>query len=223
MTRLGIAAAVLLIAAGCGSADVPAPTTPAATPTQETPSASAATPTQAASALSATPSPSPGVSAATSPGLPSSIPGVDVVMDPALLEVLPATIETAKVELEPESFGEAVRDRSFVANVDAAAFAIVMDGEDWATGVVAHLRPDVYSEALFRDWRDSYDEGACGQAGGVAARAQITLGDRPAYLSTCTGGLRVYHAYVPEREVIVSLFSLGERRFGEQLVAGLRP
>ena len=88
---------------------------------------------------------------------------------------------------------------------------------------MAHLRPDVYSDAFFRDWRDSYDEGACGQAGGVAGRAQITLGGRPVYITTCTGGLRVYHAYVPEREVVVSLFSLGGGRFGEQLLDGLRP
>jgi len=225
-TRLGISAAVLIIAAGCGSGDVSIPATaptPATAATPATPAAPTATATPAASAALETPAPSPGVSAGSSPGLPSSIPGVDVVMDPALLEVLPETVGGARVEMEPESFGGAVEDPSFVANVDAAAFAIVMDSEDWATGVVAHLRPDVYSEALFRDWRDSYDEGACDQAGGVAARAQITLGDRPVYVTTCSGDLRVYHAYVPEREVIVSLFSLGERRFGEQLVAGLRP
>ena len=216
-TRLGISAVVLVVAAGCGSTAVSLPP-PTAAPT------GTATPSASPEALPApATAPTPSASAAISPGLRSSIPGVDVVMDAALLEILPETIGAAKVELEPESFGEAVRDASFAANVDAAAFAIVMDGEDWATGVVAHLRPDVYSEALFRDWRDSYDEGACGQAGGVAARAQVTLGDRPAYVTTCTGGLRVYHAYMPEREVIVSLFSLGERRFGEQMVAGLRP
>ncbi len=46
---------------------------------------------------------------------------------------------------------------------------------------------------------------------GVAAHAEVTLGGRPAFITTCTGGLRVYHAYVPEREVIVSVFSLGEQ------------
>ena len=145
-------------------------------------------------------------------------------MDPALLEVLPAAVGAAGVEIEPESFGEAVQDPSFAANVDAAAFAIVTEAEDLASGVVAHLRPDVFSEAFFRDWRDSYDEGACAQAGGVAAHAQVGLGDdRTMYVTTCAGGLRVYHAYVPERGVVVSVFSLGERRFGEQLMGGLRP
>ena len=127
------------------------------------------------------------------------------------------------MRIEPEAFAQAIDDPSFVASVDSAAFAVVVEGEDLASGVVAHLRPGVYSDALYRDWRDSYDEGACGQAGGVAAHAQATLGGRPAFITTCAGGLRVYHAYVPEREVIVSLFSLGERRFGEQLLAGIRP
>ncbi len=172
----------------------------------------------------APPLPSSEPAAPISPGLPSGVPGVDVVMDATLLEILPAAIGFAKVGIEPESFREAVTDPSFVASVDAAAFAIVVEGEDLASGVVAHLRPDVFSEAFFRDWRDSYDEGACAQAGGVAARAEVGLADdRTMYVTTCAGGLRVYHAYVAEREVIVSLFSLGERRFGEQLMNGLRP
>lgn len=160
----------------------------------------------------------------TPTSLPSSVSGVDVVMDPALLQILPSAIGAAKVEMEPESFTEAVRDSSFVASVDRAAFAIVVESEDWATGVVAHLRPGVFSEGFFRDWRDTFDAGACGQAGGVAGHAEIGLeDDRTMYLTTCVGGLRVYHAYVAEREAVVSLFAVGERRFGEQLMSGLRP
>lgn len=192
--------AVALAIAGCGSTEASIP--PATS-----------TPTPSASALPA-----------ISTGPPSGIPGVDVVMDPALIDILPAAIGAARVAIEPESFGEAVGDPSFVANVDAAAFAIVTEGDDLASGVVAHLRPDVFSETFFRDWRDSYDEGACAQAGGVAAHAQVGLDDdRTMYVTTCSGGLRVYHAYVPEREAVVSVFSLGEQRFGEQLVRGLRP
>ncbi len=204
---VAVALVIALAIAGCGSTEAsiqPATSTP-------TPSASA----------------SPSISPSTpsiSPGPPSSIPGVDVVMDPALIGILPAAVGAARVEIEPESFGEAVGDPSFVANVDAAAFAIVTEGDDLASGVVAHLRPDVFSEAFFRAWRDSYDEGACAQAGGVAAHAQVAIDtDRTMHVTTCAGGLRVYHAYVPERETVVSVFSWGERRFGEQLVRGLRP
>ena len=227
-----VAAAVVatgLVVAGCGRAEVslpsaaatqataPAASAPASTPAPQSPEP-ASPPVPSASGASASAAPQ-----SPSPGLSSVAPGIDVVMDPALLQILPAAIGTAKVSIEPDSFSEAVQDPSFVASVDSAAFAIVTEGGDLASGVVAHLRPDVYSDAFFRDWRDSYDEGACGQAGGVAAHAETTLGDRPAFITTCAGGLRVYHAYVPEREVIVSVFSLGQGRFGEQLVAGLRP
>jgi len=227
-----VAAAVVatgLVVAGCGRAEVslpsaaatqataPAASAPASTPAPQSPEP-ASPPVPSASGASASAAPQ-----SPSPGLSSVAPGIDVVMDPALLQILPAAIGTAKVSIEPDSFSEAVQDPSFVASVDSAAFAIVTEGGDLASGVVAHLRPDVYSDAFFRDWRDSYDEGACGQAGGVAAHAEATLGDRSAFITTCANGLRVYHAYVPEREVIVSVFSLGQGRFGEQLVAGLRP
>jgi hypothetical protein len=223
--------AVALVVAGCGRSEVSA-SPAAATPTAATTNSVAiTTPAPSASSVGSPgpPSVSPGppsVSPAppsVSPGPPSVSPAPAVVMDPDLLQILPATIGTAKVEIEPDAFAEAIGDASFVAAVDSAAFAVVVGGEDLASGVVAHLRPGAYSDAFFRDWRDSYDEGACGQAGGVAGRAQITLAGRPVYVTTCTEELRVYHAYVPERDVIVSLFSLGEQRFGEQLLDGLRP
>jgi len=224
-----VAAAVVatgLVVAGCGKAEVSLPPAAATQVTAAAASVQPATPAPQSPASASASAPAGSASAALpspSPGLQSAAPGTGVVMDPALLQILPAAIGTATVSIEPDSFAEAVQDPSFVANVDSAAFAVVTEGEDLASGVVAHLRPDVYSDAFFRDWRDSYDEGACGQAGGVAAHAETTLGDRPAFITTCAGGLRVYHAYVPEREVIVSVFSLGEGRFGEQLLAGLRP
>jgi hypothetical protein len=209
--RAGFAAVALAaIVAGCGSAVVP------------TPSVQPAIVTPAPSTQAAVVTPAPSV--ALSPGLPPPSPGAAVVMDPTLLDILPEAIGDAKVGIEPGSFADAAGDPSFAASVDAAAFAIVVDGEDLASGVVAHLRPDVYSDGFFRDWRDSYDEGACAQADGVASRAEVGLdGDRTMYIATCTGGLRTYHVYVPEREVIISLFSLGEQRFGERLLTGLRP
>ena len=237
----------VVLASGCGSAGVPAPTVPGTSPTAAGSAATVPTATvaqataahavpaspvaPASAAASASPA-APASPASTSPGTsspgppsgpPSGTPEVDVVMDPGLLAILPEAIGTAKVEIEPDSFADAIGDASFAASVDSAAFAVVVEGDDLASGVVAHLRPGAYSDGFYRDWRDSYDEGACGQAGGVAGRAEVTLGGRPVYITTCTGGLRVYHVYVPQREVVVSLFSLGERRFGEQLVAGLRP
>jgi hypothetical protein len=130
------------------------------------------------------------------------------------------------VNQEPASFAEAIRDPSFVANVDRAVFAVVVDGNDVASGVVAHLRAGSLSDKLFEDWRATFDEGACAQAGGVLAHAATTSAGRTIYVTTCGGGpdvnLRVYHAYVASKGVVVSLFSYGTRLFGEQLIAGLR-
>jgi len=146
-----------------------------------------------------------------------------VIEDPALLSVLPRNLGDVPVTLEHQAFADALSDPAFVAKLASAAFAVVVSGEDLASGVVARPRPGVYSEAFFRDWRETYDAGACAQAGGVATHAEAEMGGQTIYIATCTGGLRTYHAYVEERGVIVSLFSLGDGRLGEQLMAGLRP
>ncbi len=143
--------------------------------------------------------------------------------DPSLLALLPATIEDVVVTEEPESFADAVGDPDFVASVEAAAFPFVTQSSDLASGVVARLRPGVFSDAFFRDWRDSYNAGACAQAGGVVGNAEADLGGRTVHIASCAGGLLVYHAYLPGRNVLVSMFSVGERRFGEQLMSGLQP
>jgi hypothetical protein len=196
---------VALALAGCGSAAV----SPTVAPARSAP----------ASAAPAASTPSPPTSAdSSSPGTAAS-----VVLDASLLGVLPPDIGGVAIQLEPDALTTALADPDFARNVEAAAFAVAVDAGDLASGVVARLRPRVYTEALFRDWRDTYNAGACGQAGGVAGNAQAELGGRTVYIATCVGDLRVYHAYLPDRGVIVSLLSIGPRRFGEQLMGGLRP
>ena len=143
------------------------------------------------------------------------------VLDPSLMSVLPASIGGVAVTQEPSSFGEAVTDPCFAANVDRAVFPIAIAGSDLASGVVAHLRTGVYSDAFYSDWRATYDDGACAQSSGVAAEASQTLGGRTIYVATCGGGLRVYHAYLAEKGVIVSLLSTGAKGLGEQIMGQL--
>jgi hypothetical protein len=190
------AGALALLVAGCG------PVAPASVPATPAPPASAPA------------SPTPSSSGARVTG---------VVEDLALLDVLPATVDGASVTAEHSSFTDAAADPDFGESIEAAAFALVVDGNDLASGVVARPVAGEFSDAFFRDWRTTYDEGACGQAGGISGTAETELGGRTVYVTTCKGGLRVYHAYVEERGLIVSLFSMGDRRFGEQLVAGLAP
>ena len=203
-----VLATLALVVAACGPAPVGTTTPPVASPV-------------------ATPSPTPGstpdrTDAPGSSATPES-PGSGVTEDASLLAVIPADVDGVAVQQETLAFADAASDPSFVANVEAAAFFVAVDASDLASGVVARLRPGVFSDGFFRDWRDSYNEGACAQAGGVAGNAEAELGGRTAYITSCAGGLLAYHAYVDERGVIVSLISVGERRLGEQLVDGIRP
>ena len=201
--RVALVAACLagaLVVAGCGADQTPTGQVPA----------------PASSAAMASSSPA-------APGRTLPMPsGAAVQLDPALLSVLPGSVGGVPVSQEPESFAEALKDPAFVASVDRAVFAIAVSGGDLTSGVVAHLRQGVYSDAMFGDWRATYDEGACAQAGGVVARAQETFAGRTTYVTTCGGGLRVYHTYVASRGVIVSLFSTGTQDFGAQLMGGIQ-
>lgn len=150
-------------------------------------------------------------------------PAGAVVEDPALLAVLPPDVGGVAVAHEPEGFADAAGDRDFAANVEAAAFAFAADGDNLVSAVVARLKPGVYTDAFFREWRDSYNDGACAQAGGLVGNAETQSGDQTVYIGSCAGGLRTYHAWVASRGVIVSASALGDARFGELLLAGLRP
>ena len=80
---------------------------------------------------------------------------------------------------------------------------------DQATGnlvvaSVVKLKPGVFSDEFFRDWRDSFDEGVCGQAGGVTGNAQATMDGRTVYIGTCEGGVHTYHVHLEGPDVIVS-------------------
>lgn len=208
MTRrlAGLALAAAVASGACGAAG--ASGAPAAASSAPPASAAVATPPIAVPSLSP---------AATLP-LPS---GASVALDASLLSILPSTVAGVPVTQEAQSFGEAVNDPAFVASVDRAVFFVAVTGGDLASGVVAHLRPGVYSDAMYADWRASYDDGACAQASGVVAHAEQTLGGRTTDVTTCGGGLRVYHTYLPAKGVIVSLISTGAADLGGQLAAGI--
>lgn len=182
----------------------------------------------AALACTSPPAPTP-PPAPSSPPAPASPPTVTpppaVVEDASLLALLPAAVDGVAVTTEPQALAEAAADRDFAANVEAAAFPIVAGAADLASGVIAELRDGVFNDAFFRAWRDAYDEGACAQAGGVAGHAEVRLGGRPVFITSCAQGLTVYHAHVAEggRDIVVSLFSLGPGRYGERLMAGITP
>jgi hypothetical protein len=207
--RLRLSAAVVglaLLAAACGGSG-PAP------------SSSTTIPGPFASQPSAAGTASP--TAAASPG--GSTAGATVPIDPTLLEILPATVSGLPVAAVPDPSG--TDDPGLVESVERMAQALVVDpaSDAFVFASVIVPRSGVFDDEFFRSWRDSFDEGACSQAGGVTGHAQATIGGRTAYIGSCEGGVLTYHVWLEDRDAIVSASALGDSRLGEQLVAGLRP
>lgn len=203
--------AVVLTACGGGS-----PAGSAAAPASGAPSGSLAPGSLVPGSLA------PGSLAPGSAPTPAS-PPASVPVDPALLSILPASVAGFTVRPIPDPSG--LIDPALVASLDrlAQAYAVDPAGSGFTYASVVVLRPGVFSEAFFRSWRDSFDEGACSQAGGVAGHAQAQIGGRTTYIGSCAGGLLTYHVRLESLNAIVSVSSLGSAHLGEQLLAELRP
>lgn len=205
--RLGIAIAFLV--AGCASSPPSAPTASTVAP--------AVSPE--GTARPAVPTPD-----GPSPGVASLAP---VRVDASLLDRLPAAVDGAAAQPDPVTAGEVAGDAALRAQVQAIAIAIYVAPEvsgstgDYAVATVVHLRPGVFSDTFFRDWRDTFDAGVCEQAGGVSTRAETTIAERPVHIGTCVGGITTYHLHLADDDLIVSIQGVGEGRLGERIVAGV--
>lgn len=203
--RMVAALALGLVVAGCG------PAGPTTSPSVVSPPA--VTPTTAAT---------PTVSPAATAG-PTVAPAGSVEEDESLLAVLPEDVEGTPLDREALAFAESSHDPAFAASIGSAVFFVAPGPEDLVSGLVARPRDGVFGDDWFRDWRETYDEGACGQAGGIGGRAEAAVDGRQVHITTCAGGMRVYHAWVEEQGVVVSLIALGDSRWGEQVMGTLRP
>ncbi len=169
------------------------------------------------------PAPTPGASSPSPAGAGQTRAAASVTIDPTLLDVLPTTVSGLPVAAIAKPAG--ADDPALAETVDRMAQAFVIDPatSDFAYSSVIALRPGVFSAAYFRSWRDSFDEGACSQAGGVVGHAETTIGGRPVYVGRCAGGVTTYHVRLDGADEIVSISALGEDRLGELLLADLRP
>jgi hypothetical protein len=138
--------------------------------------------------------------------------------------MLPVDVAGISIVESPEAEAQALADPVVAADAERIAAGIAADAAtgDFVYGVVVALRPGAMSDASFRAWRDSFDQGACSQAGGVVGHAEGQIGGRDVYIGSCAGGLHTYHLWLPARQRLISISALGDRRFGEQLVAGVR-
>jgi hypothetical protein len=147
-----------------------------------------------------------------------------VPIDPSLLAQLPSTVGGLALVEDVETESHDAADPSHLVDLAGLAVAIAADPStaNLAVASVVRLKPGVYSDAYFRSWRESFDSGACSQAGGVAGSAEAVIAGHRTYIGHCAGGLLTYHVYLPATASIVSIWSIGERRAGELIVQGLR-
>lgn len=153
--------------------------------------------------------------ATTSPVLP---------IDPALVQLLPATMGPLDRQTDPDVDAQAFADPALARIATAGATALYADAAtgDFAFATVLRLRDAGIDEATFRDYRDSFDDGACSQAGGVNGHAQADIAGRTTYIGSCAGGLFTYHTVLASSHALLSISSAGAKRLGEQLAAAVR-
>ena len=161
------------------------------------------------------------ISAAASP--PTS--GGSVAIDPSLLSILPTDVAGVPMQPAPDTAAQIAADPSLASEVEAVAVALAVSAgssaaEDLVIASVVRLQPDIFDETFFRGWRDTYDGAACEPAGGVRGNAESEIDGRQVFIGSCNSGVLTYHLRYGE-DVIVSLTSVGDRRFGEQVVQNL--
>jgi hypothetical protein len=156
-----------------------------------------------------------------SPTAPDDTTAIE--LDPALLAILPASVEGIPVQEDADEAGSALSDPALPRIATAVDGAVAFDGgANLVYAWVVRLRPGVFTDPDFRQWRDAYDEGACAGAGGVVGRAEAQIGGRTAYVTSCAAGLHTYHVWLKEQDTLISASSIGDAHFGEKLLEGLR-
>jgi hypothetical protein len=147
-----------------------------------------------------------------------------VPIDPLLLAVLPGDVDGLSVLESSEGDADAASNASLALIADAAvgAFAIDPGSGDFVYALVVRLRPGALDDTGFRNWRDAYDAGACAGVG-VGGHAEARIGGRSVFIGTCAQGLRTYHAWIADRQLLISASSGGDRGLGQVLFENLRP
>lgn len=158
------------------------------------------------------------------PPSPSPDDSSPIVIDEALLGYLPASIDNIAVAEDLDEAAVVLSDPALprIATAVEAAVAVDAGSGNLVYGWIVRLKPDVFTDNDYRQWRDSYDEGACAGAGGVTGNAEATIAERTVYITNCAAGLLTYHLWLEDEQVLISASAIGAGRFGEKLMAGLR-
>ena len=147
-----------------------------------------------------------------------------VTLDPTVLAFLPDSVNGIPVTESIDEATQALDDPSLprIATSMDAGVAVDAGSGNLVYAWVLRLRPDKFTDDIYRQWRDSYDEGACSGAGGVTGNAEATIDDRTVYITSCVQGLRAYHVWLKEQAILISASAIGDGKFGELLMDNLR-
>lgn len=215
----------VVVLAACGTA-APSPDRGGTTgPTATGPSPDPERTPAASPATSAPPPRSPtsgrlGPSAEPSPAR-SVGPQAVAAVDASLLDILPPDVDRVPLKFSAEASAGAVA-ADLDPEIEALAFAIGAALPDLVIVSVVQLAAESFDDAFFRRWRDTYADGVCASAGGTRPGvAQVELGGRNVYVGSCVNGGHTYFVWLAERGVIVSAYSVGDRKLGERLMESL--
>jgi hypothetical protein len=158
---------------------------------------------------------------------PSPTPPDDatpLAVDNTLLALLPAAVDSIPVTEDADAAAEALGNQTLpqIATAVDAAVAVDSGNGNLVYALVVRLRPNTFGDEAYRQWRDSYDQGACAAADGVVGNAEATLGGRQVFITSCVTGMHTYHVLLKDQGIVISASSIGEGRFGEKLMTNLR-
>jgi hypothetical protein len=147
-----------------------------------------------------------------------------VALDPTLLAILPESIDGVPVTEAIDEAAIALNDPALPRIATALDVGVAIDTAtaDLVTASVVKLRPEAFTDATYRQWRNSFDEGACAGAGGVRGIADATIDERTVHITSCVSGQLTYHLWLTEHDILISASSIGDGRFGEKLMDNLR-
>jgi hypothetical protein len=147
-----------------------------------------------------------------------------VELDRTVLAFLPETVAGVTVSESVNEATQALADpalQTMASALDAGVAADAGSG-NLVYAWVVRLRQGKFGDEVYRQWRDSYDQGACGGNASIVGRAQATIDARTVYITSCTQGLRTYHVWLQNQGILISASAIGDGKFGEQLMDNLR-
>lgn len=155
-----------------------------------------------------------------------------VDVDRTLLNVVPISGNGLIQAYDPDTSAQVADDAALRTSASAVAIAVytlsapdpsAAPGDDLAVVSIVRLRDPSVGDEWFRDWRDTYDEAACANAGGVDRHAETQINGRTVFVGGCAGGVFTYHTRLEDQGVVVSITSIGAAKVGETVLQRIAP